>query len=258
MTKRKRLDNKQKLFKRMISIATSHDGMILSNKYITAKTKYTFKCKEGHTFPLTSDKLYSRGDWCPFCAGRYGDFQSKYKHIIEDIQHGVMLSNYINATTKIKCKCSNGHPSFEMLPTNLNKGKWCKYCNHTSHGEQAIINFLTANSIPFKREYRFEDLKGRRNALPFDFAIFNKDSSLMCLIEYDGEQHFRPLRHSQTKEKNLKKYNDIVRNDKKKNEYCKHNNIRLIRISYFDVDERRILNLQRDINNILYKELFNK
>jgi len=28
--------------------------------------------------------------------------------------------------------------------------------------------------------------------MPFDFAIF-KNGKLVCLIEFDGEQHYRPI-----------------------------------------------------------------
>lgn len=253
--KRKRENDKGILYERIKTIAKERGGQLISKEFIKAKTKYDFICAEGHKFKLTYDKAYSpRGDWCPYCAGRYGDFQSKYKHIIEELQHGKMLSDYVNSKTKIKAMCSEGH-IIEMLPGNLLKGKWCGVCSHTSHGEKAILNFLNEHSIKFERQYRFEDLKGSRNSLPFDFAIFNDDGSLRCLVEYDGEQHFRPLRHSNRKEENLKKHLQVVENDKKKNEYCKKNNIWLIRISFFDVDERRILNLQRDINKRLSKEL---
>ena len=49
----------------------------------------------------------------------------------------------------------------------------------------------------------------------------------MC-IEYDGEQHFRPV-HRFGCEDNFKK---TKRNDELKNTFCKNNNIKLLRISY--------------------------
>ena len=39
-----------------------------------------------------------------------------------------------------------------------------------------------------KKEYTFKDLKGiRGGCLRFDFAILNKNNSLIELIEFDGE-----------------------------------------------------------------------
>jgi len=53
---------------------------------------------------------------------------------------------------------------------------------------------LLKKNIEFKREYSFEELKGFNNGkLRFDFAIFNKNI-LQGLIEFQGEQHFYPVK----------------------------------------------------------------
>lgn len=245
--------DKSKLYQRLKNIADSKQGELLSKEYFTAKTKYDFECSKGHQFQLAADKVTGRGDWCPFCAGRYGDFQEKYRQIIEDKNDGIMFSPYINAASKITCACSNGHV-FGVTPNNLLQGKWCPECR-MSHGERAIKHYLDKNSIPYQPQYTFDDLKGKRNVLPFDFAIFDDNNNLLYLIEYDGEQHFRPLRHSKNKEKNLEKFRRVQQNDLIKKEYCDRNNIPLITITFFDVDERRVHNLYRDIERILDDKL---
>lgn len=250
----KRITDKSLLYQRLQRIAQFKGGELLSNKYINAKTKYLFKCKKGHQFTLTADKVTGRGDWCPYCAGRYGNFREKYRKIIEDKNNGIMFSDYINGHTPIVCACENGHV-FEVTPANLLGGRWCPDCR-TSYGERAIQYYLDKRKIPYQRQYTFNDLRGKNRPLSFDFAVFDDNNNLRCLIEYDGEQHFRPLRHSKNKKRNLEKFHQTQLNDKRKNEYCKVNNIRLIRISFFDVDERRIHNLYRDVERILDKELF--
>ena len=60
--------------------------------------------------------------------------------------------------------------------------------------------------------------------LPFDFYIPHKD---IC-IEYDGEQHYKPIEYFG----GVKKFKRLKRNDNIKNKYCKENNIKLIRIKY--------------------------
>jgi hypothetical protein len=243
--------SKIKYYERLKSIAEAKGGKLISTKYGKAKDKYSFQCKEGHDFELTADKVVGRGDWCPYCAGRYGDFQKKYEEIIEG-RNGKMLSVYVNAKTLIKCSCEKGH-EFYMLPSNILAGKWCKQCN-ISHGEMAVESYLKNRDLDYKKEYTFENLKGKRNALPFDFAVFLKDK-LVCLIEYDGEQHFRPLRHSENYERNLKKFYQTVEHDKKKDEYCLKNKIPLIRISCLDISTRRMKRLQKDVSDILDLEL---
>lgn len=249
----KRVRDKSKLYQRLKEIAESKQGKLHSKEYDTAKTKYSFECVKGHPFELSADKVTGRGDWCPVCAGRYGDFQEKYRHIIEDINNGIMFSPYIKANVHITCACHKGHV-FDMTPSNLLAGKWCSDCQ-MSHGEKAIQYYLDKHKIPHKTQYTFNDLKGNVRLLPFDFAIFDEQNNLSCLIEYDGEQHFRPLRHSKDEEKNLAKFKRVQRNDSLKNKYCHDNNIRLIRISFYDVDERRIKNLYRDIERILDDKL---
>ncbi|MCU5501766.1 hypothetical protein OCB09_00070 [Bacillus cereus] len=252
--KRKRIDNKTILIQRLKDIAIDKGGVLLSTEWKTSKAKYDFKCKDGHSFKLSGDKVFSRGDWCPFCAGRYGKFQEKYRHIIEEMNNGTMLSNYVNGKTHISCQCENGHIFF-TLPSNLLQGKWCGECR-MSHGERAIEYYLKKNKIPFMKQFTFDDLKGDVRHLSFDFAVLDDNDNLIYLIEYDGEQHFRPLRHSRNKEANLEKFHRTVRNDELKNAYCLRNCIPLIRISFFDVDERRLDNLYRDVENILNEKLF--
>ncbi len=91
------------------------------------------------------------------------------------------------------------------------------------------------NSIKFIRQYRIAECKNKR-ALPFDFAIFNENNSeLICLIEYDGEQHFKPVRFiGMSVEDSLKAFETTKEKDNIKNDYCIVNNIKLIRIPYWD------------------------
>lgn len=70
-----------------------------------------------------------------------------------------------------------------------------------------------------------------KKQLPFDFAIFKKDQ-LISLIEYDGEQHFKPVEIFGGEEgfKNQKMRDEV------KDAYCIENEIPLLRIAYFDFD----------------------
>jgi len=63
--------------------------------------------------------------------------------------------------------------------------------------------------------------------LRFDFAVF-ENNVLSHLIEYDGRQHFEPVKYMGGE----KRFKIQVRNDKLKDEYCSENNIRLIRLPY--------------------------
>lgn len=81
-------------------------------------------------------------------------------------------------------------------------------------------------------QYTFPDLRSAtETCLRFDFAIFDKDNQLIQLIEYDGRQHFEYSNNwNQTKED----FEILQENDKRKNEYCKEKQIKLIRVNYLD------------------------
>lgn len=73
-------------------------------------------------------------------------------------------------------------------------------------------------------------------------------------IEYDGEGHYMPIKRGSMTQKDAE-YNlkQIQKRDDIKTNYCKNNDIVLIRIPYFDFDnisnilDRKIKNLHEDI-----------
>ncbi len=125
---------------------------------------------------------------------------------------------YVDAHTKAKIICRK-HGIFEQKVHDHSKGIGCPICS-SSKGELKIINFLQKNGIDFKTQYKFKDLKQLR----FDFYLHD----LNILIEYDGIQHFKPIDFFG----GVNSFKILKDNDTLKNNYCKNNNIRLIRINY--------------------------
>lgn len=61
---------------------------------------------------------------------------------------------------------------------------------NTSKGEEKLINLFRRGGIKFEREVSFEDLHGKgKTLLRFDFALYQR-GKLVCLVEFDGKQHF--------------------------------------------------------------------
>ena len=117
-------------------------------------------------------------------------------------------------------------------------GKGCSKCSNNYKGEIAIGNFLTEYKIEFEEQKRFNDCKDS-NTLPFDFYLPQYN---LC-IEFDGIQHFEPIKRSKTMsdkqaEKNLKYTQN---HDKIKTEYCKNNRINLLRIRYDENIEEKLM-----------------
>lgn len=112
--------------------------------------------------------------------------------------------------------------------SNLLDGSNCPNCSKPmSNGEIRIEHYLRNKKITYHKEKTF---KGCKNdiLLRFDFYLPENNT---C-IEYDGEQHFRPVEYFG----GMDKYKKIKENDNIKNKYCENNNIRLIRIPYTQED----------------------
>lgn len=135
------------------------------------------------------------------------------------------LNEYKDKDLFYQCECECGN-IINVSGTHLRAGHTLSCgCLKTSYGAQQIEKFLIQLKISYEKEKTFPTLKNPKTgkSLRFDFYL----PILNTVIEYDGEQHFKesPI---------LKEYQY---RDNIKNQWCKNNNIRLIRISYKDLKQ---------------------
>lgn len=211
--------------------------------YTKARNKITIICKEHGEFSQTADS-HMRGVGCPHCSGRAKKTKNEFIKKARSI-HGKRYSydkvKYINNRTHVIITCKE-HGDFRQIPANhTNSGHGCPICGmNKSRGEDRIALFLDNNNVKYVRQKRFNGCKNKRR-LPFDFHL----PKYNILIEYDGEHHYDTWR-LEDKDKAYEKLMIVKKNDKIKNKYCRDNNIKLIRIPYWDFD---------NIEDILVKEL---
>ena len=125
--------------------------------------------------------------------------------------------NYINNCTKIEIICCK-HGSFLSKSKNHLKGKGCQKClykNETACRE--AIEKITGKLFPKIKPKFLEGL---------EYDMYNEDMKIA--IEYDGEQHTKPIK----KFGGEKKFQQLQKNDEKKNKLSKLNNIILIRVPH--------------------------
>ena len=210
------------------------------DKYVDSKTHIPVThliC--GHKYPILPHNFLN-GDRCPECKRRRRmktteqfkkDLFNKYG------KEFTCLGKYKGCGEKILVRHNIcGHKS-RIEPERI-LWKWeCQHCKKRVYkGEEKVYNYLISNDIPFYREYSFKDCKDNV-ALRFDFAVFDKKENLLCLIEYDGIQHFEPHSfHKCSMEKALFEFEQRKRRDKIKNDYCTLNNYPLLRIKYTEFD----------------------
>ena len=117
--------------------------------------------------------------------------------------------------------------------------------NKISLGERKIQEILFDNNISFIREATFGTCLFEDTKYPakFDFYINNK-----YLIEYDGEQHFSAKNKGWNTEEQLIKTQE---HDAYKNQWCKDNNIPLIRIPYTHLNDLCIEDLKLETSHFI-------
>lgn len=207
--------------------------------YVNSGIKVKIICPIHGEFEKTPDNHY-KGQGCPEC-GRVIQRNSKLKthnEFIEDakLAHGEKYdyseTRYVDSYTKVMIRCIDHDLIFKQSPTTHIDGQTgCKKCQRfESSGEKSVSSYLDSHNFEYVREKTFKTCKLTKNgAMKFDFYL----PELNLLIEYDGEQHFLPVKFwSGDGEKNLESCK--VR-DKFKTEWAQSNGYKLLRICYKDL-----------------------
>lgn len=95
--------------------------------------------------------------------------------------------------------------------------------------EDRIVDLLNKEKIFFIREKTFQDLK--HGLFRFDFYLPDADGG-RCIIEYNGEQHYRFVGKFYRDSRDLKKTQE---HDRRKISYCLANNIKIYIIPYWEL-----------------------
>ena len=209
---------------------------ILLDKYTSSQTKIKVKHKKcGYEFQVTPNNFLSKSSGCPKCFGNIRKSTNEFRKEVEIIGEGEyeLVGEYVRKSEKTIFLHKVCGKTFEMSPDKFTQGHRCTNCVE-SKGEARVRKVLTDLKLDFATQYRFNDCRGKKYPLPFDFAVF-KNGNLIFLIEYDGEQHFKPINFKGVSdEKALISHQLTKNNDLIKNEYCKNKNIKLIRIPYYE------------------------
>lgn len=200
---------------------------------------------------LTACDIFYRGNRCPYCTNNQGkvhpkdSFGSLYPEKAKYWSKNNKKSPFEVAPKtddKYKFICQECGEEFERSLLNLNRynhGVYCQDCNN-SQLEEITKQVLQKYNIKYISQMKYDGLIGLGNGnLSYDFYL----PSYNLLIECQGEQHEHYCKGFHKTKEGFEKQ---LEHDRRKREYSKQHNIKLLEIWYYDMD---------NIEDILIKEL---
>ena len=184
------------------------DISIIGN-YINCGTKILCKCNTCEYEWETTPNNLLRGRGCPKCGGTMKKNTAQFINEMSKVNSNiVVLGEYVNSHTHIKCICKKCNYTWNATPTSLLSGSGCPNCSKssTSFMEQFIVS-----------SFRYV-LKGQK-ILSRDKTAIGKELDI-----YIPSLSFAVEPGSWSYHKNS------VENDSKKRELCKKAQIKLITI----------------------------
>jgi Zn finger protein HypA/HybF involved in hydrogenase expression len=226
-------------------------NVIILDEWKGNKFKYKYKCKSCNSnfkaFASNMRKKEYRTP-CPKCFvdtradtkrrqshnGLHSFDEVCNTHIDGDHKYSLVEGQtYINNKHKINIKCSDCGNIFGISLSNFRKNRGCPICNRInsqeSRGTKLITEWLTKNNFDFSREVSIDGCKYKKR-LRFDYVVYKENGELL-LIEYDGEQHFKPFMYGEEALR-LQKIKDSI-----KNSFCNKKRLNLLRIKYDQISK---------------------
>jgi very-short-patch-repair endonuclease len=210
-----------------------YDLSRIHEDFKNSKSKVWIGCPEHGWF---RQKISStiQGHGCSKCRTYYEQsLDFRCRKMIEKAKsiHGVKYSyknvakTYKHIHTKVEIICPY-HGSFKQTMASHVKGKGCKLCKD-SKMERAFRLLMMENQIIAESEWKFDNLiSNKKCPLRFDFYLPDYNTCVEC----DGPQHHHWVPGIQTKEQ----FKRLKYHDQMKNEYCRKNGIKLIRLTKED------------------------
>lgn len=210
-------------------ILNNTDKVKLLNKYSKITDDLELLCNHCGKIFKRKPQVFLKSQKCPYCE-TFSTFKTKEVFELQlKEKYGdeyVLLGEYKGTNKNTLFKHNNCGFVFLNKPCNILAKAPCPKCKKfNSKGELKIEKILKEHSITFERQKRFPEFS---SLLSFDFFIENKK----LLIEFQGEQHYKPIKYFGGEEKFLKQQ----KNDEEKRTFCKEKHYSLLEISYIEID----------------------
>ena len=204
--------------------------------YTGVNKKIKYKCLVCGYIGYSIANNLLNGCRCPNCLNGTKLTEKEFLNKLHNINPNIIIiSEYQKVHQKVLCKCAICNTTWERQPRSLlSVGSKCPVCEPLSMGENKIRKYLDLYHMSYESQKKFDDLYGVGNGkLSYDFYLpfYN------CLIEYQGEQHERPINFSGCEDtKAQKMFIKQKEHDRRKRKYAKNNGYKLLEIWYYDYD----------------------
>lgn len=180
-------------------------------------------------------------------------FENENTWELEEIE---TLKKYYPIVGKFVAKLLNNRSESSCINKANSLGIY--YEKHESAAIEEIKTILKQAQVTYKEEVGFKECIGVKMLL-FDIAIYNNQNmeSIIGIIEYDGAQHFFPIKLYQDKSISAKSVLEKTqRHDRIKNEFCFIHKIPMLRIKYTQTNfEELVHQFLKDLKE--YKKWYN-
>lgn len=218
------VNNKRYEYSEVQNLFEQKGFTLLSEEYIFNQQKLKYECSNGHISLIRLNALKA-GVGCKQCL--HDSMKKNYDDIKKDFSDNnctLLSKSYKNNREKLKYMCKCGNISY-INYDDFKQGYRCGCI--FSKGEDAIRKYFDNKNINYITQKTYSDCKDTQ-MLRFDFYVNNT-----FLVEYDGRQHFLPFElFGGSESLKMSKKRDVI-----KNKYCLDNNIKLLRISYKEMNK---------------------
>lgn len=220
-----------------------HGVVTVIGKFKNMSSNVLVRCNTcGHEFEGNA-YILSRGSGCKQCANQklQKDRMKSHDDFVQDVSKLnktiKIVSRYQGAFKPVRCECTICGDNWETSAHCILNGSACPKCSK-SRGEHKISAVLDENNISYTQGYTFDDLRGVGDGLlSYDFYI----QSINCLIEFQGVQHYQPVKRFGGTDK----FEIQVEHDKRKREYAFNHGYTLVEIRYDDDIDKKLKDIIR-------------
>ena len=114
-------------FEELIEVASGRGFECLSESYLGATTKLSWKCKHGHIWSSTPANIKT-GYGCPHCSRKAKKTVHDMCDLAKSRGFSFLSTEYINVMTKHLWACQNGH-QWMARPNCIQQGRGCPECS---------------------------------------------------------------------------------------------------------------------------------